>query len=110
MLAARGVVTEVGGASSHAAVVSRELGRVAVVGCGQGAAAALTGKFVTVDGNNGEVREGILELSGWSEAETPELRELADIARRTTPLTAHAQGESLVAMLAALRLVDEGNR
>ena len=34
MLSARGIVTEVGGAASHAAVVSRELGRVAVVGCG----------------------------------------------------------------------------
>ncbi len=110
MLAARGVVTEVGGASSHAAVVSRELGRVAVVGCGQGAAAALTGKFVTVDGNNGEVREGVLELSGWSEAETPELRELADIAKRVTPLNAHAQGESLLAMLTSLRPVDKGTR
>jgi len=110
MLAARGVVTEVGGASSHAAVVSRELGRVAVVGCGQGAAAALTGKLVTVDGNNGEVREGVLELSGWSEAETPELRELADIAKRITPLNAHAQGASLVAMLTALRPLDEGTR
>ena len=35
MLAAQGIVTEVGGAASHAAVVSRELGRVAVVGCGR---------------------------------------------------------------------------
>ena len=107
MLAARGVVTEVGGASSHAAVVSRELGRVAVVGCGQGVAAALAGKLVTVDGNNGEVREGVLELSEWSEAETPELRELADIARRISPSNAHAQGESLVALLTVVRPADQ---
>lgn len=93
MLAAQGIVTEVGGASSHAAVVSRELGRVAVVGCGQGVAAALAGKHITVDGAEGEVREGNLNLSAWSEDDTPELRELADIARRISPLRAHAAGD-----------------
>jgi pyruvate,orthophosphate dikinase len=92
MLAAQGIVTEVGGASSHAAVVSRELGRVAVVGCGRGAAAALAGKHITVDGAEGEVREGNLSLSAWSEDDTPELRELADIARRISPLRAHSAG------------------
>jgi len=92
MLAARGIVTEVGGASSHAAVVSRELGRVAVVGCGRGVAASLAGRQVTVDGGEGEVRAGNLELSAWSETDTRELRELADIARRRSPLRAHASG------------------
>lgn len=82
MLAAQGIVTEVGGAASHAAVVSRELGRVAVVGCGHGVAAALAGKQITVDGYEGEVRQGILPLTAWSEDDTPELRELAEIARR----------------------------
>ncbi|HZU48383.1 MAG TPA: pyruvate, phosphate dikinase, partial [Mycobacterium sp.] len=93
MLAARGIVTEVGGASSHAAVVSRELGKVAVVGCGRGVAESLAGKLVTVDGSEGEVREGVLELSAWSEDDTPELREFADIARRVGPLRAHADGD-----------------
>jgi pyruvate, orthophosphate dikinase len=40
----------------------------------------LAGKLVTVDGNAGEVRDGILPLSAWSEDNTPELRELAEIA------------------------------
>ena len=93
MLAAQGIVTEVGGAASHAAVVSRELGRVAVVGCGYGVAASLAGKQITVDGSEGEVREGNLTLSAWSENDTPELRELADIARRISPLRAHASGD-----------------
>lgn len=93
MLAAQGIVTAVGGASSHAAVVSRELGRVAVVGCGLGVVAALAGKDITVDGTEGEVREGNLSLSAWSEDDTPELRELADIARRISPLRAHSAGE-----------------
>lgn len=93
MLAARGIVTEVGGAASHAAVVSRELGRVAVVGCGHGVAALLAGKHITVDGYVGEVREGNLESSAWSENDTPELRELADIALQISPLRAHATGD-----------------
>jgi pyruvate, orthophosphate dikinase len=93
MLAAQGIVTEVGGAASHAAVLSRELGRVAVVGCGHGVAASLAGKHITVDGNEGEVREGNLSLSAWSENDTPELRELADIARRISPLRAHVTGD-----------------
>jgi pyruvate, orthophosphate dikinase len=93
MLVARGVVTETGGATSHAAVVSRELGRVAVVGCGQGVAESLAGKLVTVDGNEGEVRDGSLQLAAWSEDDTPELRELADIARRVSPLRGHASGD-----------------
>lgn len=93
MLVAQGIVTEVGGAASHAAVVSREIGTVAVVGCGPGAAAALAGKQITVDGSKGEVREGNLVQSAWSADETPELRELADIARRTSPLRAHVTGD-----------------
>jgi pyruvate,orthophosphate dikinase len=93
MLVARGIVTETGGATSHAAVVSRELGRAAVVGCGSGVAESLAGKVVTVDGNQGEVRKGSLQLSAWSEDDTPELRELADIARRVSPLRAHARGD-----------------
>lgn len=93
MLAAGGIVTEVGGASSHAAVVSRELGRVAVVGCGPGVGAALAGKQITVDGNEGEVREGALECTAWSEGDSAELRRLAEIALRSSPLRAHASGE-----------------
>jgi pyruvate, orthophosphate dikinase len=93
MLAAQGIVTEVGGAASHAAVVSRELGRVAVVGCGAGVAATLAGKHITVDGYEGEVREGNLTLSAWSEDDTPELRELAALARRVSPLRAHTSGD-----------------
>ncbi len=93
MLVARGIVTETGGATSHAAVVSRDLGRVAVVGCGRGVTESLAGKLITVDGNEGEVRDGRLELSAWSEDDTPELRELADIARRVSPLRGHSRGD-----------------
>jgi pyruvate,orthophosphate dikinase len=93
MLAARGIVTETGGATSHAAVVSREIGRPAVVGCGDGVVAELEGKLITVDGAEGEVREGILELTAWSETDSPDLAELAEIARRVSPIRGHAVGD-----------------
>jgi pyruvate, orthophosphate dikinase len=96
MLAARGIVTEIGGATSHAAVVSREIGRPAVVGCGAGVVAALAGKMITVDGDEGEVREGVLERTAWSETDSPDLAELAEIARRISPIRAHARGDYAV--------------
>ena len=92
MMAALGIVTEIGGATSHAAVVSRELHRPAIVGCGSGIARALAGKQITIDGTEGEVRDGILELTAWSEDATPDLAELGKIARRHSPLCAHADG------------------
>jgi pyruvate,orthophosphate dikinase len=96
MLAARGIVTETGGATSHAAVVSREIGRPAVVGCGPGVIGALAGKLITVDGYEGEVREGVLERSAWSETDSAELAELAEIARRISPIRAHVRGDHAV--------------
>ncbi|WP_043661604.1 pyruvate, phosphate dikinase [Thermocrispum municipale] len=64
MLAARAIITEVGGATSHAAVVSRELGRPCVVGCGEGVLTPLAGRTVTVDSGAGEVLDGDVPLSG----------------------------------------------
>jgi len=114
MLVARGIVTETGGATSHAAVVSRELGRVAVVGCGPGVVESLAGRLVTVDGNVGEVRGGILPLTAWSEGNSPELRELAEIALQLSSRHGHAgqapgyadvvSGSPLITMLTTLRL------
>jgi pyruvate,orthophosphate dikinase len=93
MLAARGIVTEIGGATSHAAVVSRELGCPSVVGCGPGVADRLAGKLITVDGTLGEVRDGVLELTAWSELDSPDLSELTEIAYRHSPLRAHSSGD-----------------
>lgn len=60
MIAARAIVTAHGGATSHAAVVSRALGRPCVVGCGD-SVLALAGRIVTVDGA-GSVWDGALRL------------------------------------------------
>ena len=52
------IVTDEGGLTSHAAIVSRELGKVAVVGCGDATAVLEDGQQVTVDGDKGCITEG----------------------------------------------------
>ena len=52
------VVTEVGGTTSHAALVCREIGVPCVVGCGTGLTGTLAGQTVTVDGSTGKVYAG----------------------------------------------------
>jgi phosphohistidine swiveling domain-containing protein len=54
---AAAVVTDIGGSLSHAAIVARELGIPAVVGCGDAAIRLRTGDRVLVDG-----RQGIVEI------------------------------------------------
>ncbi|TRW82888.1 pyruvate, phosphate dikinase [Mycolicibacterium sp. 018/SC-01/001] len=81
MLACSAVVTEVGGPASHAAVICRDIGRPAVVGCGPGTVAALEGLLVTVDGTTGEVFAGTLDVESWLDADADaDLRAYQDIA------------------------------
>lgn len=61
MKRAAGIITDEGGMTSHAAIVSRELGCPAVVGS-SGATTQLTdGQTITIDGDKGTVREGSIE-------------------------------------------------
>jgi pyruvate,water dikinase len=53
---AAAVVTDLGAPLSHAAIVARELGIPAVVGCGDATVRLRTGDRVEVDGAKGEVR------------------------------------------------------
>jgi pyruvate,orthophosphate dikinase len=62
MIAAAAVITEIGGATSHAALVTRDLGKPCVVGCGDGAFANLSGETVLVDGGKGEILAGDADL------------------------------------------------
>ncbi|WP_067829028.1 pyruvate, phosphate dikinase [Nocardia inohanensis] len=80
MIAARAIVTELGGATSHAALVSRELGRPCVVGCGPGVVDALTGKTVTVDGGAGLVLLGEITANPVEQSVLDDVRRLADWA------------------------------
>ncbi|MGI5507061.1 PEP/pyruvate-binding domain-containing protein [Lentzea sp. CA-135723] len=54
---AAAVVTDVGAPLSHAAIVARELGIPAVVGCGNATTRIVTGDVVRVDGTRGTVRK-----------------------------------------------------
>jgi phosphohistidine swiveling domain-containing protein len=53
---AAAVVTDVGAPLSHAAIVARELGIPAVVGCGNATVRLRTGDRIRVDGGNGTVQ------------------------------------------------------
>jgi pyruvate, water dikinase len=59
MRRAAAIVTDSGGMTSHAAIVSRELGIACVVGTKDGTKVLRTGQPVTVDGTKGIVLEGI---------------------------------------------------
>ncbi len=61
MRKASAIVTDEGGMTSHAAIVSRELGKPAVVGTKKATKVIKTGMTVTVDGSRGVVYEGRVE-------------------------------------------------
>jgi len=86
MIAARAVVTELGGSTSHAAVVGRALGLPCAVGCGAGALAGLIGKVVTVDGRLGKVFQGALPVETPNENDNALLAVLAKWAAKRSPL------------------------
>ena len=109
LLAARAVVTETGGATSHAAVVGRELGRPTVVGCGAGTLRALLGQRVTVDGGAGRVWAGAPPTSRSDVALDADLRRLARWACPGRPGVGLEELPSLLAQVrAAARSADEG--
>jgi len=58
MKRAAGIITDEGGMTSHAAIVSRELGCPAVVGTGNATEVLEDDQVVTIDGDKGSVREG----------------------------------------------------
>jgi pyruvate, water dikinase len=58
---AAGVVTDSGGMTCHAAIVSRELGIPCVVGTGEATRRLRQGELVTVDATRGVVLEGIVD-------------------------------------------------
>ncbi len=74
MDAAQGILTEIGGASSHAAIVGRQLGTPCVVGCAElridYAAKTVTtrgitvgeGEWISIDGGDGSVMLGEVEV------------------------------------------------
>jgi len=65
MSRAAGIITEHGGTTSHAAIVSRELGKPAVVGTGNATSVLHDGQHVTLscaEGEEGHIYDGILQF------------------------------------------------
>ena len=96
MIAASAVVTEHGGATSHAAVVTRALGRPSVVGVGEDATAGWDGREVTVDGSAGIVYQGLLPTEAAEAAEVPGLPELVRWATDRSPITLRDDAENVL--------------
>jgi pyruvate,water dikinase len=75
---AAGIVTDEGGQTAHAAIVSRELGIPCVVGTEKATETLKTGQIVTVDGSLGVVFSGVVEPEEEAEKFTlPQVAELA---------------------------------
>ncbi|MCS6892600.1 MAG: phosphoenolpyruvate synthase, partial [Rhodovarius sp.] len=94
MRKAAAIVTDQGGATSHAAIVSRELGVPAVVGTGRAMATLTEGQLVTVscaEGEEGRVYDGALPF------------ESAEIDLATIPRTRTAMMLNIATPAAALR-------
>jgi pyruvate,water dikinase len=69
MRRAAAIVTDTGGRTCHAAIVSRELGIPCVVGSGTATSALKNGQIITVDGQNGVVYKGKVNLGGNAPAD-----------------------------------------
>ncbi|MFB6266089.1 MAG: pyruvate, water dikinase [Halodesulfurarchaeum sp.] len=78
MKRAAGIITDEGGMTSHAAIVSRELGVPAVVGTGSATDVLRDDLIVTIDGDRGAITEG--------RPETVEEREPLEEARPKAPV------------------------
>ena len=62
MKRASAIVTDRGGRTAHAAIVSRELGIPCVVGSENATTTLKDGQVITVDGTNGKVYAGVIEV------------------------------------------------
>ena len=94
IIAARGLMTEQGGSTSHAAVVSRELGRPCVVGCGSNTVTALAGQHATLDGATGRVWTGDLAVEHTDETSSADLRKLLEWGLPLIPIQLPRAGEA----------------
>ena len=74
------IVTDLGGSTSHAALVCREMGLPCVVGCGAGTSQQLDGRTVTVDGNTGRVYQGDATTAGGANGLDPYVTALLGFA------------------------------
>ena len=70
MKRASAIITQSGGATAHAAIVSRELGIPCIVGVKDVTSLLKTGQEVTVDGSSGSIYDGKVEIQSKSEEQS----------------------------------------
>lgn len=105
MIAARGVLTARGGATSHAAVVARSMGKPCVAGAGDlriddrtgemraGDRVIREGEFISIDGATGEVFAGEIKTREPNFAEETDLQTLLGWADDVRRLQVWANGD-----------------
>jgi pyruvate,water dikinase len=94
MKRAAAIITDRGGRTAHAAIVSRELGVPCVVGTGNATKDLRNKQLVTVDGSRGRVYEGRAEASlVWAVKEKDRYAAAASLTTRTKILVNLAEPE-----------------
>jgi pyruvate,orthophosphate dikinase len=105
MIASRGVLTARGGATSHAAVVARSMGKPCVAGAGDlridertatmraGDHTVKEGDFISIDGTTGEVFAGDIKTKSPNFSEEKDLQTLLSWADEVRRLQVWANGD-----------------
>lgn len=81
MKRAAGIITDEGGITCHAAIISRELGIPCVVGTGDATKSLVENNYVTVDGKKGIIYDGQLSI-----AEDKPSKETVGVATAAAPI------------------------
>lgn len=95
MRKASAIVTDAGGMTCHAAIVSRELGIPAVVGSGQATQLLSGGMLVTVDGLSGDVFSGLPRPMSDGQPRQPQWPERAELPTTGTAVMLNLSEPSL---------------
>jgi pyruvate,water dikinase len=107
MKRAAAIVTDRGGRTCHAAIVSRELGIPGVVGTGEATTRLRNDQLVTVDGSQGKVYDGRAETRmAWAAQEKGRQAVMADSKTRTKVKVYVNLAEPDLADVVAARNVD----
>jgi pyruvate,water dikinase len=107
MKRAAAIVTDRGGRTCHAAIVSRELGIPGVVGAGEATTRLRNDQLVTVDGSQGKVYDGRAETRmAWAAQEKGRQAVMADSKTRTKVKVYVNLAEPDLADVVAARNVD----
>jgi len=88
MRIASAIVTDKGGVTAHAAIVSRELGIPCIVGTENATKLMKTGQGYTVDAKSGVVYEGVMSRTEEAASTAVASTEVAGVALEPAPVTA----------------------